>query len=256
VLIEQTEALGESVEDPLFAFSVLYGEWVTNCVAFNGDKMLELATQFLALAEKWRTDVPLMMGNRLMGFSLMLTGEPALGRVHLDRAIALYDPVEHRPLAARFGQDVRTAILSFRALTLWLLGYPDAALADAGSALDHAREFDQTPTLAYALLVTSLTFTWCGKSAAAMANLDELATLVDEKGALFWKAVGMASEGCALALTGQTSNAIKMMTSGLGSRSVRQERHFLRPGIYRTSPRLMRSLDSLTMRGAASTRPC
>jgi class 3 adenylate cyclase/predicted ATPase len=217
VLIEQAEALGEPVEDPLFAFSVLYGEWVAKCVAFNGDKMLELAAQFLALAEKRRTDVPLMMGNRLMGFSLMLTGEPALGRAHLDRAIALYDPVQHRPLAARFGQDVRTAILSFRALMLWLLGYPDAALADAGSALDRAREFDQVPTLAYALLVTSLTFTCCGSSATAMANLVELAALADEKGALFWKAVGMASQGCALALTGQTSNAVKMMTSGLDS---------------------------------------
>ena len=52
LLIEQAEALGEPPEDPLLLFSVLYGFWVANYVAFNGDVMRELAAQFLALAEK------------------------------------------------------------------------------------------------------------------------------------------------------------------------------------------------------------
>ena len=50
VLIEQAEALGEPPEDPLLLFSVLYGVWVANYAAFNGDLMHELAAQFLALA--------------------------------------------------------------------------------------------------------------------------------------------------------------------------------------------------------------
>src|SRR5262249_19222322 len=39
LLIEQAEALGEPPEDPLLLFSVLYGFWVANLVAFNGDVM-------------------------------------------------------------------------------------------------------------------------------------------------------------------------------------------------------------------------
>ena len=58
LLIEQAEALGEPAEDPLLLFSVLYGFWVANYVAFNGDASLELAAQFLALAEKQRCDRP------------------------------------------------------------------------------------------------------------------------------------------------------------------------------------------------------
>jgi predicted ATPase len=54
LLIEQAEALGEPPEDPLLLFSVLYGFWVANYVAFNGDVMHELASQFLALSEKRR----------------------------------------------------------------------------------------------------------------------------------------------------------------------------------------------------------
>ena len=130
LLIEQAEALGEPPEDPLLLFSVLYGFWVANFVAFNGDVCRDLAAQFLALAEKQRATVPLMIGHRLMGISLLFTGDIAEGRAHLDQAIALYDPAEHRPLATRFGQDVGVATLSYRSWALWLLGYPEAALGD------------------------------------------------------------------------------------------------------------------------------
>ena len=75
LLIEQAEALGEPPEDPLLLFSVLYGVWVANFVAFNGDAVRGLAAQFLALAEKQRATVPLMIGHRLMGMSLLYTGE-------------------------------------------------------------------------------------------------------------------------------------------------------------------------------------
>jgi hypothetical protein len=43
LLIEEAEALGEPPEDPLLLFSVLYGIWVANYVAFNADVMRELA---------------------------------------------------------------------------------------------------------------------------------------------------------------------------------------------------------------------
>ena len=139
LLIEQTEALGEPPEDPLLLFSVLYGFWAANYVAFNGDVLRNLAAEFLALAEKQTATVPLMLGHRLMGMSLEATGDIAEGRAHLDQAIALYDPVGHRLLATRFGQDVRVAILSRRSWALWALGYPEAALADASQALKASR---------------------------------------------------------------------------------------------------------------------
>jgi predicted ATPase len=49
VLIEQAQALGEPLEDPLLLFSVLYVFWVANLNAFNGDAARELAAQFFAL---------------------------------------------------------------------------------------------------------------------------------------------------------------------------------------------------------------
>jgi class 3 adenylate cyclase/predicted ATPase len=216
LLIEQAEALGEPPEDPLLLFSVLYGFWVANYVAFNGDAMCNFAAQFLALAEKQGATVPLMIGHRLMGTSLLVTGGIAEGRAHLDQAMSPYDLAEHRPLATRFGQDHGVTILSNRSLALWLLGYPEAALADSDQALRDAREIGQAATLMFALVITSFyTHVPCGNYAAAMAQLDEAVALAGEKGALLWKALGISVQGSLFALTGKAPDAIQMITSGI-----------------------------------------
>jgi predicted ATPase len=217
LLIEQAEAHGETLEDPLLLFSVLYGFWVAKLVAFNGDVGCELAAQFLTLAEKQGGTMPLMIGHRIVGTSLVYTGDIAQGRVHYDQAIAPYDPVTHLPLATRFGQDIRVATLCQRSLALWLLGYPDAALADAEQAVTHGRETGQATTLMYALYFGRLTHFHCGIYAAVNAQLDELVALVDEQRAEGWNGMPTSLQGCVLALTGKAADAVHMITSGLAA---------------------------------------
>jgi class 3 adenylate cyclase/predicted ATPase len=214
-LIAQAEAIGEPPEDPLLLFSVLFAFWAASHVAFKGDVMRELAKEFLSLAEKQGATVPLMIGHRLMGMSLLETGDIGQGRAHLDRALELYDPAEHRPLATRFSVDSRVSVLSFRSLALWILGYPNAALKDAEQAVKDAREIGQAATLMYALTVTPMTLIFCGHYDAAKAQSDEVIPLAEEKRATLWKAVGMTSRGYALALTGRASDAVHTITSGI-----------------------------------------
>jgi predicted ATPase len=215
LLIEQAQDLGEPPEDPLLLFSVLYGFWVANYVAFDGEVMIELATRFLALAEKQGTTAALLMANRVMGISLLCTGQFAQSRTHFDRAIALYDPIEHHPLATRFGQDVRVVVLCYRSWPLWMLGHPEAALADSITALRDARELEQASTLMNTLFITSVTHICCGNYRAAKAQADELLELADKKGAVFWKAAATLLQGCVLVLTGKPSDAIQLIGSGI-----------------------------------------
>jgi class 3 adenylate cyclase/predicted ATPase len=214
-LIDRAQSLGEPPDDPLLLFSVLYGGWVASYVAFDGNALRELAAQVLTLAKKQSSTSPLMLGHRLMGTSLLCTGNAVEGRTHLNRAFALYDPTEHRFLATRFGQDLRIAILSYRSLASWSLGYPDAAINDANQSLKEAREIGQAASLIYALWHASLTATLCNNYAQASAQLEEAIALADEKGALFWKALATVSRGCVFALAGDASNAVQMATSGM-----------------------------------------
>jgi predicted ATPase len=215
VFIERAEELGESPNDPLLLFSVLYGVWAVNALAFNGDTLRDLAAQFLALAEKQAATAPLLIAHRIMGVSLLYAGDFAKARLHLEQAITLYDPAEHRPLATRFGQDAAVHALSYRSLALWSLGYPEAAKIDIDQAISDAREIGQAATLMTALNNTGVTNICCRNYAAANAELGELVVLADEKGALYWKVCGMASQGCLFAQTGKTSDAVQMLTSGI-----------------------------------------
>jgi predicted ATPase len=214
-LIGRAHALGETVEDPLVLFSALYGSWNASFIAFDGEALRELSAHILTLAEKHGAPVPVMIGHRLMAMCLLHTGEIEAARAHFDRALALYDPTEHRPLATRFGQDIRVAILSYRPLALWLLGYPKAALMDIDYALKDAREVGQAAALMYARLFTSYTLILCGNGATASALTDELVALADEKSASQWKGAGMMNQGCVLALSGKATDAVQMITSGI-----------------------------------------
>ena len=217
LLIEQAKALGEPLEDPLLLFSVLYGVWVANYVAFNGDAMRELAAQFLVLAEKQGSVVPIVVAHRMMAVSLLCTGDIVEARVHSDQAAALHNPAEHRPVATRFGQDPGVSILAYRSLGSWLLGYPAASLADVESAVKAAREIGQAATLMFALTHTALTHLVSRNYAAAKAEAEELVAVAGDKGAFFWKVIGTMAQGWVFALTGKASDAADLLTSGLGA---------------------------------------
>ncbi|VIO76021.1 Adenylate cyclase 1 [Bradyrhizobium ivorense] len=216
VYIDRAEALGEPPEDPLLLFSVLYGSWVASFVSFKGDICSRLARDFLSLAENKDEKAMRMIGHRLTGSALLLTGEIAKARMHYDQAIAVYDPDEHRTLAMRFGQDTEVACLSFRSVAQWLLGYPEAALADTERALRTARSIGQATTLMFALRHVSVTCIQCGAYEAASAQIDELVALADEKGASLWRALATVDKGYVFTLTGRPRDAVQMITSGIG----------------------------------------
>jgi class 3 adenylate cyclase/tetratricopeptide (TPR) repeat protein len=216
LLIEQAEAHGEPLEDPLLLLSVLFGVWVANFAAFDGDVLPELAAQFLAVAERQGVTGPIMLGHLMVGNSLAATGEFAQGRAHFDRGFALYHPAARRPLVTRFAaQDERVALLIFRSWTLWILGYPETALTDAKEALEDAHEIGQAATLMHALNWGGLTETFCRNYAAANALSEQLIALADQKSSPAWKVRGMMNRGCVAALTGRAVEAIQIITSGL-----------------------------------------
>jgi predicted ATPase len=92
LLIEQTEARGEPLEDPMVLFWVLFAAGVPSFVTFNGDAMSEVTAQLLTLAEKQKSTASLMLAHRSRGIYALSVGDLAQGRLHLDRAFALYDP--------------------------------------------------------------------------------------------------------------------------------------------------------------------
>ena len=156
-----------------------------------------------------------MIGHRIVGSSLTVEGSFTQARTHYEHALALYDPVEHRLLAGRFGQDASVSILVMTSLNQWLLGYPAAALGDVDQSLRNARQIGQAASLMFALFFATRLYTLCGNYSAATALAEELVVLATEKRSLHWKAFGLVSAGYLSSLMGRPSEAVQQITSGL-----------------------------------------
>jgi class 3 adenylate cyclase/predicted ATPase len=217
LLLQQAKQLGEPLEDPLLLFAFLYGLWVASFMAFDGDAMRERAALFMKLAEEQGATAPLMIAHRLMGANSLFMGDTAQARAYLDQSIALFNPLEHRPLSVRFGADAAVSALSFLSMALWALGHPEAALANTQRALNDARKIGQATTSMLALFYASVTHTACGNYVAAKAQYDELIALADDKGVPLYGAFGTSGQGCLFALVGEASDAVHKITSGISA---------------------------------------
>ena len=72
-------------------------------------------------------------------------------------------------------------------------------------------------TLMNTLALTSLTHVFCGDCTTATAQLDELAGLAEKKGSLYWKAFATWLQGWLLALIGNATEAVGILTSGVAA---------------------------------------
>ena len=213
-LIEEAEALGEPLDDPLLLLSVLYGFWTANLFGFNGKNLIEISHRIMALAERQGATFALMMGHRTLGVALMATGALLEGRRHLDQAVALYNPSEHRQFATRF-LHAQMANLTQRALVLWQLGFPNATLSDLEHALKEGREIGHAASLMGALFYVSFLNVWCEGPAAERKLAEELLVLAEEKHAPFFAALGTMQRGVVLAVTGDAEAAVPMINTGI-----------------------------------------
>jgi predicted ATPase len=211
LLLEQADVLGETPEEPLLLF-VLFGFFVANFNAFNGNVCRDLAAQVLALAEKQKARYPLVLAHNLSSAALLLTGDFAEAKAHLNQAIALYDPAEYRLLDAIW-RDHGVSSLCWRSFALWLLGYPEAARVDLDQAFKDAREIDHVASLLWVHVSACFLDIFCGSYITANAQIDDLIALADEKNAAYWRTLGMLHRGRLLCLTGRASDAVQMISS-------------------------------------------
>jgi class 3 adenylate cyclase/tetratricopeptide (TPR) repeat protein len=213
-LIEQSEARGEPPDDPMQLLMVAHGIWAAAYLAYSGDA-LRVAQEFMDLAQKQGTSAPLVVAHRCLGTALTYAGRIVEARQQHDRAFSLHDPVAHRQLPALFGTSSKLSLHSFRALPLWLLGYPEAARGDIESALKEARATGQAAYLMLVLGLTNYTNLLLRDYVIAKSFADELDLLAVEKAAPMRKGEAMFHQGCLLAETSRSPEAVAMIAAGI-----------------------------------------
>ncbi|HLB75895.1 MAG TPA: hypothetical protein VJO72_02565, partial [Candidatus Dormibacteraeota bacterium] len=188
----------------------------------------ELAEQLLSLAQQQHDSALLLEAHRALGQSLFWRGEVAQARTHLERAIAIYDPQQHRAHAFRYGRDPGVDCRCYAAWGLCWLGYPEQGLEHIQAALPLAQALSHPVSLAQTLAQAALTHQFRRETHAAQARAEAAMALSTEQGFPYWLAIGAIVRGWALALQGQAEEGIAQIRHGLTAwRATGSE--FLRP---------------------------
>ena len=93
-----------------------------------------------------------MEGQRAIGVVCFYAGEFQAARDHLERGIALYDVQAHGRHALRYVEDPGETCLSYVALALWMLGYPDQAVERSEQAIAVAQATAHAASIAEAMI--------------------------------------------------------------------------------------------------------
>src|SRR5262249_26524761 len=129
-LYTRARALCERVGEPLQLFRVLWG--LQGVYGARGAYPQERAVgeELLSLAQRLQNPDLLLEAHHALWSTLFFGGELVAARSHQAQGLRLYDAQRHRGHAALYsGHDPGVCGGLHAGLCLWLLGYPDQALA-------------------------------------------------------------------------------------------------------------------------------
>jgi class 3 adenylate cyclase/DNA-binding winged helix-turn-helix (wHTH) protein/predicted ATPase len=176
-----------------------------------------LSDEALALAQHLHDPVRRIQALVQRGSVQYWRGELLGAREDFEQCVGLYEPEQHCAHLASFGQDVGLTFRSYMAMVLWLLGYPDQALAWGREVLSLARTRSHPLTLAHTHGSQVVLYQYLRDAHKVQEHAEAAMALSAEHGFPFWESVGMVMRGWALVAQGQAEAGIAQLTRGLAA---------------------------------------
>lgn len=185
--------LAERLGDPTRLYPCLWGLWYVNYGRNRYAAAQEMGKQLLALAERGNDRGRLLEAHHALWPTLSAMGTALAALPHLECGLTLYDPDAHRGQASLYGgHDAGVCARYHLALTQWLLGYPDRALAALRDALDLAERLAHPMTTIITLCFAAWIHYFRGAREAARENAERLVGLADAHGSPTYTSEGAA----------------------------------------------------------------
>jgi class 3 adenylate cyclase/predicted ATPase len=221
-LYTRARELCERVGEPSELFRVLWGVWYGYNLRGEHQRARELGEQLLSLAQHVQDPDLLLEAHHALWAILFYGGELAAARPHLEQGLRLYEPERHRSHAARYtGHDPGVCCHMVAAQSLWLLGYPDQAVASSQASLDLAQQLDHPYSLAVALAFAAMLHHCRREASLAQARAEAAITLATEQGFPQQLERARSLRGWALAARGHEQEGIAQIRQALGSGATR-----------------------------------
>jgi predicted ATPase len=219
--------LCEKLGDPEHLLPVLFGQAIY-CI--NRGKTMDglgLANRCWSLAKNRGDRIALLVAHRAMGSALLQLGRFAEAKAHLEQILPLHDPERDRALASQYVVDPGVSGGSFFALALWILGYPEQALAVRDKVFSLAPKLNHANSSAFACFFAG------AQLSELIGDLNSLNIFVEKAIELSqryqlptWNAHAHVLAGWALAQSGQLERGIMLSGEGIAElRKIGTEYH-------------------------------
>jgi predicted ATPase len=215
----RAQELCQDVGEAADYFAALWGLWRFRHHISEFQTARELADELSDLAQRQNDPALTLQAHHAQWTTRFYFGEFAECCEHAEQAIAVYDARRHHAQTFRFGgHDPCVCGHSIAAISLYILGYPDQAVAQLEDGLSLAHELHHPQTLAAAL-----------EQGAYIHQLRREVLLAKERGEAAVEAArehGLAQQfatsafvdGWAAAGGGQAEEAIASIREGLAAR--------------------------------------
>jgi predicted ATPase len=202
---------------PSEILGVPYGQSAYHAIRGELDLALRLDEDLLRVSRQRNDSAGRVLGHWSVGRDLMYGGKFAASQSHLEKALALYDPISHRALVCQAGIHPQAASQFGLGIVLFCLGFPDQALAQSNAATAGARRLAHPPSLAGSLHLGTRLLSLVGDDVALDEWVAQLVAVATEQGFPLWGALGTIFRGWVKVKNGDVAEGISLLRSGLAA---------------------------------------
>jgi predicted ATPase len=145
----RARALGERLGEAEPLVATLSGEFVHYFVRGDYPAMRRLTDEARQVSERLPNPVVRLASHRLTGITAMHFGAFPEARAQFEAILCLYDAGQHRSQPVHYVHDPKVSALTYLALVLWILGFPEQARRSSVAAFQCATELDQANLTAH-----------------------------------------------------------------------------------------------------------
>jgi class 3 adenylate cyclase/predicted ATPase len=180
---ERADQLSQALGDRKARFRARWNLWRVYNVRAEFDSAVAVGDALLAEAQADGDADHEMQARHTLWSSCFFRGDLEAGCHHVDHGLALYEVGRHGTQALTFGgHDARECALSNGSTALFLLGYPERALARNAEGIAHALALGQPHVVAHAHNWGSMLLQLAGELEELDRRTASLARLADEHG--------------------------------------------------------------------------
>ena len=215
---ERARELCEQVGDTQQLYQVLWALWRLHHVRAEFQQARKLGEELLLLAQRNQNRDFLLQARHSLWTTLMLLGEFAVSKEHLDEGLEIYDPQLHHSHKFLYGgHDPGACGRIQRGYVSWYLGYPDQARKCALDGIRLAQTLSHPYSLATIFDGSAMISQFCRNSRETLERADTVIAMAREHGFPALAAVSTLYRGWALAEQGNEAEGLSEMNRGLAA---------------------------------------